>query len=156
MRRMSGRHRLRTAFARFRRDVRGMTLLEILVVMVILGLLATLGSVQLMSYLGRAKADTAKLQIQELMTAVDLYRMDVGRPPTATEGLVALVEQPATASTWRGPYLRNRTILKDPWGQPYRYQPSVPDGDYELISFGADGQPGGERENGDVSSRSLR
>lgn len=134
------------------RDDRGMTLLEILVVMVILGLLATLGSIQLMGYLGRAKSDTARLQIQELRTALDLYRIDVGHPPSTAEGLQALLEKPAGAETWRGPYLRNRSILSDPWRRPYRYQSPGEHGDYDLTSLGADGQVGGDGENGDVAS----
>jgi general secretion pathway protein G len=133
----------------------GMTLLEILIVMVILGLLATLGSIQLMGYLGRAKSDTARLQVQELMTALDLYRIDVGRPPSADEGLLALVEKPATATTWRGPYLRSQTILSDPWGRPYRYKAPGDHGEYDLVSLGADGQAGGENENSDVASWAL-
>jgi len=133
-----------------------MTLLEILIVMVILGLLATLGSVQLMGYLGRAKTDTAKLQLQELMTALDLYRIDVGHAPTTAEGLVALVEPPANRDKWRGPYLRSRAVLVDPWGRPYRYQSLTGRDDYELVTLGADGLVGGERENSDVNAQTIR
>jgi len=129
-----------------------MTLLELLVVMVILGLLATLGSIKLMGYLGRAKADTARLQVQELMTALDLYRIDVGRLPTTAEGLSALVERPVTATAWHGPYLRSKTVLSDPWHRPYRYQAPGTHGDYDLISLGADGKEGGEDENRDIAS----
>ncbi len=124
----------------------GMTLLEILIVMVILGLLATLG------YLGRAKSDTARLQLQELATALDLYRIDVGRLPSTTEGLQALVEKPIEATVWRGPYLRNRSILTDPWQRPYRYQAPGEHLEYDLASFGADGRQGGENENRDVTN----
>jgi len=142
------RRHLRT----LRDDEQGMTLLEILVVMVILGLLATLGSIQLMGYLGRAKTDTARLQVQELMTALDLYRIDAGRPPSTAEGLEALVQKPAEADTWRGPYLRIRTILVDPWRRPYRYQSPGEHGEYDLSSYGADGQTGGDNENRDIAS----
>jgi general secretion pathway protein G len=136
----------------FRDDRSGMTLLELLVVMVILGLLATLGSIQLMRYLGRARGDTAKLQIQELSTALDLFRMDVGRMPTTAEGLSALVEKPAQARAWNGPYLRSKAILLDPWRNPYRYQSPGTHGEYDLFSLGADGQVGGDNENRDVVS----
>lgn len=130
----------------------GMTLLELLVVMVILGLLATLGSVQLTRYLGRARTDTAQLQIQELATALDLFHMDSGRFPTTSEGLVSLVEKPKQTSLWNGPYLRSRAILLDPWRRPYRYQSPGTHGEYDLFSLGADGQTGGDNENRDVVS----
>ncbi len=93
----------------------GMTLLELLVVMVILGLLATLGSLQVMSYLDRAKSDTATLRIRELSVALDLFRMDVGRPPLSEEGLAALVKAPDNVQNWRGPYLKGKGLTIDPW-----------------------------------------
>lgn len=130
----------------------GMTLLELLVVIVILGLLATLGSIKLMGYLGRAKTETARLQLQELMTALDLYRIDVGQLPTTSEGLSALVERPGGTPTWRGPYLRSKAALSDPWRRPYRYQSPGTRGEYDLLSFGADGAAGGENENQDIVS----
>jgi general secretion pathway protein G len=142
----------RRTWNRFRHDRRGMTLLEILVVMVILGLLATLGSIQLMGYLGRAKTDTARLQVQELVTALDLFRIDVGRLPTTGEGLQALIDGPAGLPNWRGPYLRNKNILTDPWRRPYQYRSPGERGEYDLVSFGADGIAGGEKENRDVAS----
>ncbi|MGN7127629.1 type II secretion system major pseudopilin GspG [Methylorubrum thiocyanatum] len=129
----------------------GMTLLEILVVMVIIGLLATLGSVQLMGYLGRAKTDTARLQIKELATALDLYRIDVGRVPTTEEGIASLLQAPQGSERWAGPYLSRKTALLDPWGRPYRYTAPGERGDYDLVSLGADGRPGGEGENRDIA-----
>lgn len=143
---------LRVVLTRLKGHDEGMTLLELLVVIVILGLLATLGSIKLMGYLGRAKTDTARLQLQELMTALDLYRIDVGRLPTTAEGLSALVERPGGASTWRGPYLRSQAALSDPWRRPYRYQSPGTHGEYDLISFGADGTSGGANENQDIVS----
>lgn len=133
-------------------DCQGMTLLEILVVMVILGLLATLGSIQLIGYLGRARSDTARLQIQELMTALDLYRLDVGRLPSTGEGLQALVVVPAGANNWRGPYLRSKNNLADPWGKPFQYKSPGDRSEYDLFSFGADGIAGGENESRDVAN----
>ncbi len=133
-----------------------MTLLEVLVVMVIIGLLATLGSLQLMGYLGRAKADTAKLQIQELGTALDLFRMDVGRVPTTDEGVAALMQKPEGAERWGGPYLKKKATLKDPWGRPYKYVSPGETHEYDLVSLGADGRAGGEGENRDVSSSDDR
>lgn len=138
-------------------DRSGMTLLEVLVVMVIIGLIATLGSLQLMGYLGRAKVDTAKLQIQELGTALDLFRMDVGRVPTSEEGLAALMTRPESADRWGGPYLRKKATLADPWNRPYRYvSPGASGGEYDLVSLGADGRQGGDGENRDVSSSDDR
>lgn len=144
--------RFRRAGYHFHHDNSGMTLLEILVVMVILGLLATLGSIQLMGYLDRAKADTARLQVQELMTALDLFRIDVGRAPSTSEGLQVLLDGPAGVANWRGPYLRSRSILTDPWRRPYHYKAPGEHGEYDLVSFGADGADGGEKENRDVAS----
>ncbi len=147
-------HRVRTnrMLDQFRHDRSGMTLLEILVVMVILGLLATLGSFQLMGYLDRARTDTARLQVQELMTALDLFRIDVGRVPSTGEGLQALLQAPDGNAGWRGPYLRSKTILIDPWRRPYQYKAPGEHGEYDLVSLGADGAVGGEKENRDVAS----
>jgi general secretion pathway protein G len=144
------------AFQRFASDCGGMTLLEILVVMVILGLLATLGSIQLMGYLGRAKSDTARLQIQELATALDLYRIDVGVLPTTEIGLRALLDQPAGVSHWRGPYLRAGGILFDPWRRAFVYKSPGEHGEYDLSSLGADGAVGGEGEKSDITSWTER
>ncbi|NIX78433.1 type II secretion system major pseudopilin GspG [Microvirga terricola] len=143
---------IRRGFKALRDNENGMTLLEILIVMVILGLLATLGSIQLMGYLGRAKSDTARLQLQELMTALDLYRIDVGRLPTTAEGLTALADKPPGTERWRGPYLRSKAILTDPWRRPYRYQSPGIRAEYDLFSFGADGLAGGDNENRDVAN----
>lgn len=137
-------------------DQSGMTLLEILVVMVIIGLLATLGSVQLMGYLGRAKTDTTKLQIQELVTALDLYRIDVGHVPTTEEGLGSLLKSPQGVERWAGPYLRKKNALVDPWGRPYRYTTPGEKGEYDLVSLGADGRAGGEGENRDIAAADDR
>lgn len=130
----------------------GMTLLEILIVMVILGLIATLGALQLSTYLGRAKTDTARLQIQELTTALELYRIDASRAPTTAEGLNALLQKPEGATNWRGPYVRKAQNLLDPWGRPFNYKSPGEHGEYDLMSLGADNQPGGEGEATDVKS----
>jgi len=145
------RQRLGNTFRRWIGDEQGVTLLEILVVMVILGLLATLGSIQLINYLGRAKTDTARLQIQELTTAIDLFRIDVGRVPSTSEGLLALLEPPAGIHSWRGPYIRKRSALIDPWGRTYLYKAPGSSREYEIASFGADGRSGGDNENRDVA-----
>lgn len=132
-----------------------MTLIELLVVIVILGLLATLGSVQLMSYLGRAKADGAALQIRELSSAIDLFYLDVGRVPSAAEGLAALIHAPADTAGWRGPYLKGEAILRDPWGRAYAYAAPGAKSAFEIVSYGSDGQPGGDGDAADLNSSSL-
>jgi general secretion pathway protein G len=98
---------------------RGFTLLELLVVLVILGMLAALAGPRVMKYIGSSRSDTAKLQIEELLSALDMYKLEVGRHPNTQEGLQALIEAPSGATNWNGPYLRKKTVPKDPWGADY-------------------------------------
>jgi general secretion pathway protein G len=130
----------------------GFTLLELLIVIAILGLLAVVGTVQLVDYLGRAKTDTARLQVDQLALALDLFRIDVGRLPTSEEGLKALTAAPAGLGRWRGPYLRKIEALVDPWGTPFVYRRPGQHGEYDLVSYGADGKPGGSGEDLDVAN----
>ncbi len=132
---------------------RGMTLIELLVVLVILGLIASLAGPQVMKYLGGAKTDTAKQQISLFDSVLDGYKLDNGRYPTTQEGLDALVKAPAGVNSWKGPYLKKSTLPKDPWGNPYVYtSPGEQGRAYDILSYGADGKPGGEGENRDVAS----
>lgn len=137
---------------RYARRALGFTLIELLVVLVILGLLAGLVGPRVMKYLGGAKSDTARLQIEDMGAALDLYRLEVGRYPTSQEGLEALVEQPPGVNRWNGPYLKKKQIPKDPWGQEYHYKQPGENGEYDLYSLGADDSPGGEGENADIVS----
>lgn len=130
----------------------GFTLVELLVVLVILGLLAAVASPQAMRYLGGAKHDAAKLQLQGLSTAVDLYRLDVGRYPSREEGLAALVQKPSAQERWNGPYVRKAEQLQDPWGRAWRYRAPGEHGPYDLFSLGADDRAGGAGEDRDVTS----
>lgn len=132
------------------RRVRGFTLIELLVVLVILGLLAGLVGPQVMKYLGGANTKTAKLQIEDFSTALDAFRLDMGRYPTSAEGLAALVVQPSGATRWNGPYLRKNVIPKDPWGNEYQYRAPGQHGAFDLYSLGADNAEGGDGENQDV------
>lgn len=132
----------------------GFTLLELLIVIAILSLLGVVGALQLGGYLGRAKADTARLQIDQLSTALDLFRIDAGRLPTNDEGLRGLLEQPNDMPQWRGPYLRKSAAINDPWGRPFLYRRPGAASEYDLISLGADGAPGGSGEDADVTSAS--
>lgn len=134
------------------RDRRGFTLIELLVVFVILGLLAALVGPRLIGQTGPAKLKAAKAQIEMFGTALDTFRLDVGRYPTSEEGLKALREKPgAVETTWEGPYLK-KEIPDDPWKKPYIYKAPGEHGDYDLVSYGADGSEGGEGENQDVVS----
>lgn len=132
---------------------RGFTLVELLVVMVILGLLASLVLPNFFGQAASARKKTALVQMRTLGTALDAYALDTGRYPSTSEGLQALVEQPSGLDMWDGPYLKGQ-IPKDPWGNPYEY--SGPGdgggGDYEIICLGDDGRRGGDNDAADISS----
>ena len=130
----------------------GFTLIELLVVLAILALLAGLVGSQVIGYLGRAKSDTARLQVEQLGQSLDLFMIDVGRYPTSEEGLEALVKAPKNASSWYGPYLKKGAVPKDPWGRDYVYRSPGEHGAYDLYSLGADGTEGGDGENTDITS----
>jgi general secretion pathway protein G len=136
---------------RRRRDA-GFTLIELLVVLVILGLLAALAGPRVLNYLSGARADTAKLQIENLRTALDLYRLHTGNYPTTQQGLKALMTNPDRAPGWNGPYLDSRELPVDPWGTPYVYRSPGQREPYELVSLGADKAPGGQGDAADISS----
>jgi general secretion pathway protein G len=129
----------------------GFTLIELMIVLFILGLLAALVAPRLMGRVGKAKQKTAQTQIQMLATALDLYHLDVGRYPTEEEGLKSLYAKPESLSGWSGPYM-DKAVPKDPWGRDYVYKCPGEHGPYDLSSLGADGQPGGEGENADISN----
>ncbi len=133
------------------RQARGFTLLELLVVMVIIGLLASIIAPQYFSQIGKSNVKVARAQVEALGQALDQYRLDVGRYPGTEQGLAALRTAPANLPAWRGPYLK-RDVPLDPWGQPYQYKAPGQHGDYDLMSLGSDGQPGGEGEAADVTS----
>jgi general secretion pathway protein G len=131
---------------------RGMTLIEILVVLV---LLAVIMSVVAGNYLGRgekAKADAAKIEIGQIGQTLDLYKLEVGRYPTTQEGLQALISAPSGVSNWNGPYWKKQSVPKDPWGNEYKYTSPGANAPYEILSYGADGKEGGEGPNKDISS----
>jgi general secretion pathway protein G len=131
----------------------GFTLLELLVVMVIIGLLAGFVAPRYFGQIGKSETTTAKAQIDALEKALDQYRLDTGRYPSAELGLKALVDRPADEAKWNGPYLRKDVPL-DPWGKPYLYRvPGEKGIDYDLVSYGKDGQPGGTGEAADLANR---
>lgn len=129
----------------------GFTLVELLVVLIILGLLSALVVPRFVRQEEKAKVKAAKAQIELLGTALDTFRLDVGRYPTNEEGLEALRRQPGGVQKWDGPYLKKEVPL-DPWGKPYVYRSPGEHGPYDLFSYGADGVPGGEGDNRDVTS----
>lgn len=127
----------RMAHDRRRKDA-GYTLLELLVVMGILAVLTAIATPQLMGYFGKAKTQSVQLQIENIGTALELYYMENGNYPSASAGLKALVEAPAEAPRWNGPYLKKAKNLLDPWGRPYQY--AISDGQYEVYSLGPTGK----------------
>ena len=127
----------------------GFTLLELLVVIVIIGLLAGYVAPRYFSQVGRSEVQVARAQIESLEKALDQYRLDVRRYPAADEGLEALVAKPAGAENWQGPYLK-KAVPNDPWGRAYVYRVPGEKAEFELISFGRDGKPGGSGEDADI------
>jgi len=135
---------------RTRRNPKGFTLIELLVVVVIIGMLAALVGPRLFGRVGKSRQAAAQAQIELFGVALDNYRLDVGQYPTTESGLQALQKNPGTES-WDGPYLK-KEVPADPWGRPYLYKYPGEHGEYDLISHGADGAPGGEGENADIVS----
>jgi len=133
------------------KDQAGFTLIELIVVVMIIGLLAGLVAPQFMKQSERAEAKTAKAQIELFGTALDTFRLDVGRYPTSQEGLAALMQKPGGVDRWDGPYLR-KDLPPDPWGKPYVYKSPGDHGAYDIISYGADGVAGGDGNNRDITS----
>ena len=128
---------------------KGFTLLELLVVIVIIGLLAGYVAPRYFSQVGKSEIQVAKAQIDSLEKALDQFRLDNRRYPTPEEGLAALVEKPASATNWSGPYLK-KGVPADPWGRPFVYRTPGAKGEYEVISLGKDGKPGGSGEDADL------
>ncbi len=132
-----------------RRRESGFTLLELLVVMVIIGLLAGYVGPRFFAQIGKSEVKTARAQINGLEKALDQYRLDVGHYPLTEEGLAALNNAPAGEPKWQGPYLR-KAVPNDPWDAPYQYRSPGEHGEFDLYSYGKDGQPGGEGEAADI------
>jgi general secretion pathway protein G len=127
-------------------------LLELLVVVAIIGLLAGYVAPRYFGQIGKSEVNTAKAQIDALEKALDQYRLDVGRYPTTEMGLSALVTRPANEPKWSGPYLKKAVPL-DPWGKPYLYKMPGDHGEFDLLSYGKDGQRGGTGEDADITNR---
>ena len=129
----------------------GFTLLELLVVIVIIGLLAGYVAPRYFAQEGKSKIQVTRAQIDAFEKALDQYRLDTGGYPTTEQGLGALNTRPGDAPKWAGPYLRKDVPL-DPWDRPYVYRQPGERGDYDLLSYGKDGQPGGQGEDADIGT----
>jgi general secretion pathway protein G len=128
---------------------KGFTLLELLVVIVIIGLLAGYVAPRYFSQVGKSEIQVAKAQIESLEKALDQFRLDTKRYPTAEEGLDVLVAKPSNLPSWAGPYLK-KAVPNDPWGRPYQYRVPGEKNEFEIVSFGRDGKAGGSGEDADI------
>ncbi len=131
--------------------IRGFTLLELLVVMVIIGLLAAYVGPKYFSQVGKSEVKMAQAQIDSLEKALHQYRLDVGGYPTTEQGLNALVTRPGNELKWQGPYL-GKAPPPDPWGKPYQYMYPGERAEFDLFSLGKDGQPGGTGDAADIAN----
>lgn len=122
----------------------GFTLIELLVVLAILGMLVAIATPQVLKYLGSARVETTRVQIHNLSTALDFFKLDVGRYPTTNEGLNALLVAPSGLANWNGPYLKQGASLDDPWGHPYAYVSPGVHSDFDLSSGGPEGDAHGD------------
>jgi general secretion pathway protein G len=127
----------------------GFTLLELLVVMVIIGLLSGYVGPRYFAQIGKSEIKTARAQADALGKALDQFRLDTGHYPSMEDGLAALVARPANEPNWDGPYL-SKDVPLDPWGNPYQFRNPGEHGEYDLLSYGKDGKPGGEGAAADI------
>jgi general secretion pathway protein G len=132
--------------------VAGFTLIELLVVLVILGLLAGIVAPNIIGKTETANLQSTKTQVENLSAALDMFRLEVGRYPTSSEGLQALIEEPAGVERWKGPYLKKNIIPKDAWGNEFHYESPGDHGPFDLYSHGPDNAEGGEGDNADIVS----
>ena len=130
----------------------GLSLVEMLVVLGILALFAAFAVPQVLKYLGTARVQAARTQLNNLVSAVELYYLDTGRYPTQEQGLRALLQKPEGVPGWQGPYLKKESGLVDPWGQPYIYRFPGEHGAFDIMSYGRDKKPGGTGEDADIVS----
>jgi len=135
-----------------RNTARGMTLIEILVVLVLIGIVLGIVGGNFIGKGEKAKADAAKIEIGQIGQTLDLYKLEIGRYPTTQESLQALISAPSGVANWNGPYWKKSSVPKDPWGNEYKYVSPAQSAPYEIISLGADGKEGGEGPNKDIVS----
>jgi general secretion pathway protein G len=130
----------------------GFTLLELMVVLLILALLAAIAAPQVMKHLGKAKTQTAKIQVDALTASVNFFQIDLGRAPTEQEGLEVLLQRPPNEPKWDGPYIQKADSLVDPWGHLYQYKHPGAHREIEIFSLGSDNKEGGEGDARDVGN----
>lgn len=130
----------------------GFTLVEMLVVITIIGMIMALVGPRVLNYLSESRVKAAKIQIQNLSIALDLFYLDAGRFPSSSEGLMALARPVAGATAWNGPYVKGGGIPNDPWGNAYVYKQPAEQAPYEIRSLGSDGQEGGTGTAADITS----
>jgi general secretion pathway protein G len=130
----------------------GFTLIELLIVLGILALLTAIAAPQVLRYLGRARTETAKIQINAISSALEIYALDNGVYPSPQIGLNALMQRPHGATRWSGPYLKKADGLFDPWGRPYQYRIPGRVGAFDVFTLGRDNAPGGTGEDSDVAN----
>ena len=136
-----------------KRGSRGFSLLELLVVLLLLGAFAGIFAPKIFGQAEKAKQKAAKLEIDQIGQALDLYKLEIGRYPTSQEGLAALMTAPSGTSNWNGPYLKRNAVPKDPWSNEYRYvSPGDQNRPYDIISLGSDGKEGGDGDGKDINS----
>lgn len=130
----------------------GFTLVELLVVMAIMALLAGLVGPKVFSVLSKAKTKTVRIQIKDFESGLEMYKLDVGRFPNGEEGLQGLFKKPSGVKGWNGPYMKGKELPQDPWQNNFIYKSPGSESEFDIISYGLDGQEGGEGENQDVRS----
>ena len=134
------------------RDIKGFTLVEIMVVITIIALVGAVVGPRVFNQLSGAKTKAARLQIEDYGSALELFYLETGRYPASSEGLSALIKAPPGLERWNGPYLKKTILPRDPWDNDYYYQSPGEHGEYDLYSYGKDGKPGGDGENSDIVS----
>lgn len=156
MKSMVTRNRKQAIEAAARQNQAGFTLIEIMVVVVIIGILAGIVGVNIVGRVGEARRESSRVQIQNFSNALEMYKMDNGFYPTSDQGLQALITPPTVGQVPKkfpaGGYLKKETLPKDPYGSDYVYISPGVHGPFDIVSYGADGQPGGEDENADIAS----
>jgi general secretion pathway protein G len=130
---------------------RGVTLLEVMIVLAIIALIAGLAGPRLIESFGRAKSRAAEIQLANVKSALQLFYIDEGRFPTEAEGVMALVAAPSGVEGWKGPYVENAEAVNDPWGRPFVYRAPGQDAPFDLMTYGRDGVAGGSSEDADIS-----
>jgi general secretion pathway protein G len=132
------------------RRSRGFSLLELVIVLIILGTIMAFLAPRIFGNVERANQQLAKAKMEQLSGQLEIMRLEVGRYPSTQEGLRALLEKPSGMERWNGPYIKDATTLKDPWGNDFKYAAPGASKPFDLVSLGADGREGGEGDNRDL------